>query len=976
MDARLSAEQVADLRRSPNRPAKDVARDLGIGKDEAAEVLGQVETLTPLWAGREATGLVLGVGGFLIFLVTLLVYSGNASGGFLFDDVHSINTSQVASLRVWMRQNVRPDDPARHKLSNLGEGLSRTLNELFAYNRFRVVTYATFAWEDYYYDEGPDQTLRNGGLTSANPAAPEPHVHYFNNAVHALNGVWALLLAYLTFTAPAFQRSQRALRYPAAGALLVGVVFSLHPLQTQAVTYISQRAECLGTFFALGCLTSLIWARRRSQEVGSAQGKPFLTVLVWGAVLLAAGLLIVAAAKGALAFATGVKVLGFLIALAVAATVYLVKQGFDESLHAWAVGIGFSCFVLGLETKEIVAVVPMIILLWEIVFGREPGAPREAASAVAQAEAEAPEAEAPEAEAPEAEAPEAEAPSLLPEGPALLQKVWAWRALRGFARRPTLLYHAPWVGGVLLVFLAFPLVGGANFRAQFLASRGVDMGGRQAVKITPLNYLLTQANVAHSYLRLAAIPGGQNVDHDYPLALDPPLGQSPTGPLTERLGDFAKPIAPPPLSSPLTTLLSLSLLGGAVVLALLFGGRARLPAFALGFGLLVLAPSSSLVVLADVIFEHRFYLPLLGCALVLPSLLERAAGRIAGLDQRTAVMVLLPLLALLGGYLVHERNAVWQNNLSLWGDVTTKSPGKPRGWVNLGLFWQKVETHVVTFRTPAGQLAEQRCAPVQLPGGEDLLLLQYAYQVGTPQILPLNTVTSIRVFDELKDAPQDAQRCYRSAIDIEPYGKALNNLAILSVYRYQHLAQERQVIRQALLPRFQERRDSPRIQACEARLDAIEPLLDAAAAEAERCLLTKIAMGETDFFTYNNLGGLYSMTSRHGDSVYYLEAALRLPDHEELTWAGLGEAQEKWGLTRHLISLSYGTNKVGVDHWAALARQSWTKALEAYQTFLQKQPNAPQAAYVRKSVERIQGWLAGRGLPDERTKIPRTATFE
>ena len=970
MDARLSPEQLADLRRSPERPLKDLARDLGVDKAQAAALVEQLEILTPLWVGRESARLVLGVGGLLLFLVTLLSYGSNTSGGFLFDDVHSIHAPEVASLRVWMRQNVRETDPLGHKLSNLGEGFSRSLDDLFSYNRFRVVTYATFAVQDWLYDEPAGQAGANGGLTSENPAAPEPHVHSFNNAIHALNAVLAMCFAYLTFTAPVFRTSSRALRYPAWGAVLTGAVFALHPLQTQAVTYVSQRAESLGTTFFLATLCALIWARQRSQDPrffsdedeaqpGSV-ARPYLTVLVWAGLLGAAGLIIIAAAKGVFLFSSGCKVLLGLTGLAAAATTYFVKRGWDEPWHASAVGLGFLCFILGLETKEIVGVLPMVILLWELIFGRAPEGARQS-----QGEA-------------SGDDENSLSPSLLPPGPSLLQRAWGWRALRGFARAETLRYQAPWVAGVALVLLAFPLVGGNNFWNQFLSAEGVAMGGRQDARITPANYLLTQANVAHTYVRLAALPVGQNVDHDYPLALEARLGKGPEGPLVERIGDLARPLAGPGESSAFTTLLSLGLIFGGLALAFVHGGRARIPTFSLGLALLVLAPSSSLVVLADVIFEHRFYLPLLGGALLLPVLLERGL-RALDLPAPRAVLVqggVVLLTVVVGAVLVHQRNAVWQNNDTLWSDVTQKSPRKPRGWVNLGLHWQKIETHLVEFRTPQGQTQQQRCVRVELPGGEDLLLLQNGYQVGQPQILPAAQVVSVRVFVGLEDAQERARSYYRSALGIEPYGKALNNLAIISVYRYQHLAQERQAIKHSLLPRFTERGDAARVEACEARLKAIEPLLDAAAAEAERCLLTRIAMKESDFFTLNNLGGLYSMTSQHSRSIGYLRAALALDDHEEMTWAGLGEAYEKWGLTRHVTSLRQENDPDVAARWARLARESWTEALRAYRTFLEKMPDAPQSGYVRKSIARIEGWLAGRGLPDARTPLPRTATIE
>jgi tetratricopeptide (TPR) repeat protein len=941
MDARLSAEQVAQLRQATTLPSpKELAKQAGISKEEAAAVLADLDSLSPAWAGREEPKIVLALGALLILIASLFAYSGNTDGAFLFDDKQAIAASEVSALRVWSKNHVREDDPLKHKLSVFREGAEKTLDGLFAYNRFRVVTYATFAWEDWWFEDSKEGQVQNGGLFASDPAFPEPHVHTFNNLIHAFNGLLALWLAYLTFTSPAFAGSKSAFRYPAAGAVLTGVVFSLHPLQTQAVTYLSQRAESLGTLFFLLALCLLITARRRACAAPE-DAKPHLTVFAWTAVMGLSAVLLIAAAKTDLRFSTAVYLGLLVIAGGIGGSVYLVKSGHDEPWHAAAVGGGIVAFLLGLETKEIVGVFPAVLLAHHLLFDTRPSK-------------------------------EVPAESVIPAGPAFLNKLWLWRAIRSFGTAERLRYNAPWVSGILLVLLAFPILGGTNFRNQLLGP-GVEMGGRQSARLTSSNYLLTQANVLHTYVRLGVLPYGQNVDHDYPLAMEPILGTF--DPTNRDVGPHKGPLVGPEISSPLTTLLSLLGLLAAIALALAAGGRARVAAFATALILLVLGPSSTLIVLADVIFEHRFYLPLLGGALILPVVLERLLRLGPPTPGSYVILGVALLLAVVGGTMVSKRNEVWKTDQTLWEDATQKSPNKPRGWVNLGNFWGSVETHIVRYRVSNTKVTEKLCQPRPMPGGEEVLLVSLSQQVMQPTVVSVGNILAVAEFKEAKDAPQKAKDCYSKAVAIEPYGKALNNLALSSVYQLQYLQQEERIVAQTLLPRYEQKGDRARIQACQARLAQIPEQMAVYAKDAEHCFMAKLALGRVDFFVYNNLGGLYSLTNKHAKSAEYLKAALTAPGERDMsTWAALGEALQKWGVTRWRWAHQGGQKEQAV--WIDRARSSWQEAKTCYQRFLREKPNAVQASFVRNSIAELDAWLAGNSLPNPQAPIWRTAVVE
>lgn len=176
-------------------------------------------------------------------------------------------------------------------------------------------------------------------------------------------------------------------------------------------------------------------------------------------------------------------------------------------------------------------------------------------------------------------------------------------------------------------------------------------GLRETAGIGRISYLLTQLTVIPRYARLAFWPAGQNLDPDIPV----------------RTG--LEPVV---------------LLGAVAILAVCVGAwaiRRSQPLLALGWGwfLITLAPESSLIPIRDVMAEHRAYLPLVGLAMGMGALL---AGFSAGRPRRLVVPALLVAVLMTATW---HRNRVWRDDVSLWADVTAGSPGKPRGFNNLGL---------------------------------------------------------------------------------------------------------------------------------------------------------------------------------------------------------------------------------------------------------------------------------------------------
>ncbi len=170
--------------------------------------------------------------------------------------------------------------------------------------------------------------------------------------------------------------------------------------------------------------------------------------------------------------------------------------------------------------------------------------------------------------------------------------------------------------------------------------------------VTPFQYAATQTGAIVHYLRLCLLPAGQCLDYVWPIAL--------------RWETWLP-----------TALFVAGLLAGIAALA------RRVPAAGfLGLWFFaILAPTSSVIPLADVAFEHRLYLP--SAAVVVAAVLaghaaigQRGAGRPALWAAGTAVACLFSLTA--------ARNRHYASDAAAWREVIRDIPANPRARNNLG----------------------------------------------------------------------------------------------------------------------------------------------------------------------------------------------------------------------------------------------------------------------------------------------------
>jgi tetratricopeptide (TPR) repeat protein len=130
-------------------------------------------------------------------------------------------------------------------------------------------------------------------------------------------------------------------------------------------------------------------------------------------------------------------------------------------------------------------------------------------------------------------------------------------------------------------------------------------------------------------------------------------------------------------------------LAGACALALLVFVAvrcARAPrswpvTFGLAWFAIGLLPTSSVIPLAEPLNEHRVFLPYIG--LVLAAVWGTRLLFEARIRSRAAIAIAVVILAGLA-FGTHLRNRAWRTNEGLWADVTVKSPGNGRAWMNYG----------------------------------------------------------------------------------------------------------------------------------------------------------------------------------------------------------------------------------------------------------------------------------------------------
>lgn len=214
--------------------------------------------------------------------------------------------------------------------------------------------------------------------------------------------------------------------------------------------------------------------------------------------------------------------------------------------------------------------------------------------------------------------------------------------------------------GLLLLLPYLPLMllkVSAAQAGEASAGKALNIAHSNPDPLYALHYLMSQAEVWWRYLKLFVWPSGLNIDPD------------------------VRPVRG--FSDPRFLLSAAGWLGLGICGALLRRPLLRRPwgkplVFSLFWFAFTLLPDSSVVPLPDLMAEHRTYLPTVGlCIGCSAALFSCALPRLLAASIAVAALAGLSTASVM-------RCRVWSSPVALWEDTVRKSPGKVRGWLNLG----------------------------------------------------------------------------------------------------------------------------------------------------------------------------------------------------------------------------------------------------------------------------------------------------
>ncbi|MGD8986241.1 MAG: tetratricopeptide repeat protein, partial [Desulfobacteraceae bacterium] len=211
------------------------------------------------------------------------------------------------------------------------------------------------------------------------------------------------------------------------------------------------------------------------------------------------------------------------------------------------------------------------------------------------------------------------------------------------------------------------------------------------------------------------------------------------------------------LLEPITTLVSILLIVGAIVFVVFIARKRPLFSFCVLFFFLNHLVESTIFPL-ELIFEHRNYIPsmllFLPIAIGFWNLLKRYTMK----KSMKFIISLFIILLLIGlGHSTFMRNFIWKNDKSLWMDAVDKSPDTSRPHHNLGKYYQEIGDYEKAIHEYEKALEK----PETNRKGEAFVTY---YNLG-------------KIYSDLKD-PKKASAFYKRAIAINPdYAPSYNNLA-------------------------------------------------------------------------------------------------------------------------------------------------------------------------------------------------------
>lgn len=196
-----------------------------------------------------------------------------------------------------------------------------------------------------------------------------------------------------------------------------------------------------------------------------------------------------------------------------------------------------------------------------------------------------------------------------------------------------------------------------------LYAAGGGIGGALSMasldKIAWRNYFYTEQSVILQYISLLAFPTGQSIDHAHPIYSS---------------------VARAEVILPM--IIHIALIAVGIFLAFRRGGL-KIAGFGILLFYIALSVESGVIPIADVMFEHRVYLPSAGAFVALAGIVFWAMPEAGDRKRNAIILIISCIIAILGGS-AYQRNSVWADEFGLWRDAADKYPSSPRILNNAG----------------------------------------------------------------------------------------------------------------------------------------------------------------------------------------------------------------------------------------------------------------------------------------------------
>jgi tetratricopeptide (TPR) repeat protein len=301
------------------------------------------------------------------------------------------------------------------------------------------------------------------------------------------------------------------------------------------------------------------------------------------------------------------------------------------------------------------------------------------------------------------------------------------------------------------LYITITVLGAAGGLFILRVLRSATTAGFHVAGISWYQYFFTECRVIWKYILLYVFPFGQNLDPDVAISRS----------LLDHGAVFGM----------------LGLLGVSVA-AWLY--RRQFPVASYGWFvfLLLLAPTSSFVPIADPYAERRLYLPFIGLLLITAEFLRRWKA------SRSVVIGVLCAVLVFEACLTYNRNELYSSAIPIWQETASKSPNKrrPNYQYAFALFAAgrcpeavKEFAHTASIESPSYDLLLDWGLAASCAGDRELALIKLR---GAAALAPNANVLSTLGLEYLKQGKYaEALDTLNSAIRID------SRLAIAYLYR-------------------------------------------------------------------------------------------------------------------------------------------------------------------------------------------------